>query len=962
MAVRRKHALREVARVAMAECVGGFHFGRYEDDVRMLQRLHHRVQTLKAEGLSQEGDAMRRARYERAQQASYVAELIVDADGEMVLPSTVKIAVARYRAIDRPQPEETREPVSTSQGVVALSSNSFEEVDAADESEDMPTVAYDEAATRIHGLESIPACGAPLPVFAVSKLPETLQERIENRFDNADYWYSEHRRAAIGIAGIVAVALLAANFTAAIYIGTHERDYLSAPHIGVTAGGVELTQGQGAGQVLESTESPPRDEAGNRSYLLFQISILVALAGLLGFVAYRSRLKKIDFMGQYSLRMVKAIMVPVNVSVKRRFTPLQRARFYDDPENLIPVRSLTSFERRVRAAQVAALVLLTVALFVPQVIRMVQAANLSVQSTEVNTTNGSSTELHASYATESEPVDEGIRDQLRSQYARLTALIILTLLMLFVAYLLRRFHRASRNYIQGFDPSRHHQYTSGRLPAEPKPWARAESEQEPPIDHEDPYSAKVRKIADQAKELSFAKQFKIEAMIAWYRIFNKWRVLSIFVLLVDNTLRFMGVIVFGAMLVLSVVMPLMVLVMFQDGNGPQAVALRSFAEEMFPEMYPDKPSEEESITGEEKIAGSAEELTAQGRLNLEVPEPVEIQPKDRWVLPYVLVLTGIAGINLLLMGLRLLARRRTELRVAGTNLRLTTEAAISSLVVIAALWLWDRNPGYAMVQEVSEQVHALPYRTPLDPSRVQVLTEGKFFAQYFLPESTFSDVWYVDRSSPGPLCDGQSWNTAYHTIEEGVLAAAFAGGGEVWVAKGYYRPKPFSISGSEGLVAGLGVPNNVHVFGGFGGSNPGGHEESRLERNWDANVTVLDFRPDDSMEARSTWIYGFGNWTLDGLVVVGGRIVADSAARSWDGSPHVNGVIGNVQLVYPGVPTACAIAGADDQLIFHHTILVGSEGVVPMKFEARMTYPGIWDPEIRQPAIGPPRQLALFSR
>ena len=83
--------------------------------------------------------------------------------------------------------------------------------------------------------------------------------------------------------------------------------------------------------------------------------------------------------------------------------------------------------------------------------------------------------------------------------------------------------------------------------------------------------------------------------------------------------------------------------------------------------------------------------------------------------------------------------------------------------------------------------------------------------------SASSDVWYVDIDTPaiGHGQDGRSWATAYATLQDGLDAAHFDGGGDVWVAEGVY-------TGTTTYV--LTLWENVHVWGGFLGNAPEGYE------------------------------------------------------------------------------------------------------------------------------------------
>jgi len=85
--------------------------------------------------------------------------------------------------------------------------------------------------------------------------------------------------------------------------------------------------------------------------------------------------------------------------------------------------------------------------------------------------------------------------------------------------------------------------------------------------------------------------------------------------------------------------------------------------------------------------------------------------------------------------------------------------------------------------------------------------------------SSFGAV-YVKLDSPGPVLNGASWGTAYHTVQGGLDTAV--SGDEVWVA-------------AETYVENITLKSGVALYGGFAGT-----ETAREQRNWTVNVTVLD--------------------------------------------------------------------------------------------------------------------------
>ncbi|MEN6521757.1 MAG: right-handed parallel beta-helix repeat-containing protein [Armatimonadota bacterium] len=93
-------------------------------------------------------------------------------------------------------------------------------------------------------------------------------------------------------------------------------------------------------------------------------------------------------------------------------------------------------------------------------------------------------------------------------------------------------------------------------------------------------------------------------------------------------------------------------------------------------------------------------------------------------------------------------------------------------------------------------------------------------ALFFAVSPAWAKVVYVKSDSPGPLFDGTSWNTAFHSVQRGINAAV--SGDEVWVAAGTYLER-------------ITLMNGVELYGGFSGS-----ETERGQRDSQTNVTVLN--------------------------------------------------------------------------------------------------------------------------
>jgi len=116
-------------------------------------------------------------------------------------------------------------------------------------------------------------------------------------------------------------------------------------------------------------------------------------------------------------------------------------------------------------------------------------------------------------------------------------------------------------------------------------------------------------------------------------------------------------------------------------------------------------------------------------------------------------------------------------------------------------------------------------------------------------DSTFTPV--IVRVSPtgDDANDGSSWALAKRSVQAGADAAS-AWGGEVWVAAGTYN---------ERIV----LPAYAYLYGGFAGT-----ENSRDDRNWRANTTVLDGAHGGAVVSPAP---GFRLSRIDGFTIRNGR-------------------------------------------------------------------------------------------
>ncbi len=123
-----------------------------------------------------------------------------------------------------------------------------------------------------------------------------------------------------------------------------------------------------------------------------------------------------------------------------------------------------------------------------------------------------------------------------------------------------------------------------------------------------------------------------------------------------------------------------------------------------------------------------------------------------------------------------------------------------------------------------------------------------------------STVVYVNGDNGFGPWDGQSWATPYRTVQEGLDAAAEAGGGEVWVAKGLYKP-----TDTKDRSQAIRLKPRVGLYGGFEGT-----ETERDRRNWVAHETVLSGDITDGEDRTQSSLHvviGADDAVIDGFTI-----------------------------------------------------------------------------------------------
>lgn len=144
------------------------------------------------------------------------------------------------------------------------------------------------------------------------------------------------------------------------------------------------------------------------------------------------------------------------------------------------------------------------------------------------------------------------------------------------------------------------------------------------------------------------------------------------------------------------------------------------------------------------------------------------------------------------------------------------------------------------------------------PRYVVILT-----LQILIPASGRAVV-YVDADNIKGPWNGKSWASAYKSAQEGIDAANSAGGDQVWVAEGTYKP----TSGPDRTVS-FELRPGVILYGGFAG------KEDRLSRrDFKKHVTILSGdigKPDDLSDNSYHVLKGADNATIDGFTITAGN-------------------------------------------------------------------------------------------
>lgn len=178
--------------------------------------------------------------------------------------------------------------------------------------------------------------------------------------------------------------------------------------------------------------------------------------------------------------------------------------------------------------------------------------------------------------------------------------------------------------------------------------------------------------------------------------------------------------------------------------------------------------------------------------------------------------------------------------------------------------------------------------------RSKGLVIGALIVLIAVSQQAFGAVIRVkwDSATNGP---GSSWGNAYRSV--GTALSASSSGDEVWVARGTYI-------GSVSLKSGMGL------YGGFVGT-----ETLRDQRNWKANVTILDGNQQNVVYA--SWLGSGATSVLDGFTITNG----DNGISCSSSSPTIK----NNTMTHNNTGVSCWYSS--NPLITGNTVRANNSGI-----------------------------------
>ncbi|MFN8357680.1 MAG: choice-of-anchor Q domain-containing protein [Spirosomataceae bacterium] len=154
---------------------------------------------------------------------------------------------------------------------------------------------------------------------------------------------------------------------------------------------------------------------------------------------------------------------------------------------------------------------------------------------------------------------------------------------------------------------------------------------------------------------------------------------------------------------------------------------------------------------------------------------------------------------------------------------------------------------------------------------------------------SFPTIIYVNQATGSDDNDGNSWNTAFKTLQKALAAACT--NTQIWVATGTYYPDEGPSTTNNERSMSFAMKEGVKLYGGFAGN-----EATLTARNWATNVCILsgEIQQDNNLKNNSYHvIYNYGNGltqaaVLDGFIIQEGYSNV-SGNNNYGGGLFVNG-------------------------------------------------------------------------
>lgn len=693
---------------------------------------------------------------------------------------------------------------------------------------------------EISGLDTVPDIGAPLKFLSLSPPPPSIAVWVRTRLDNADLWFTQNRVLATRLVRVFVVSLICINLLAFHWF------MMSANNAEVESSAAALQSepihdSESAASLAPMGKAPIRDMFGLLAPVLIILGSLFA-----AWVCWDEKPNR--YIESFNLEKVKQTLIPfdpVNTPIQA-FWP---SFWAGDAPTKAAVRER---DQSLGVAQFMSIGMLVLVLVYP--FAQSKALALTVPDQQMASPTGNAEwqdELNPiaddAAALDEEQPTSAPRDRLRGKYLWMTGILALLAGLGVLTMWLRQASTIGRDGATffGIRPTFPTDVVDGPtlVDVENPEGKSLSGEVEPEVDHEDPYGAMARSISAKTPDALLGRSLLIGVMIARYRFLNRWRIFSVIAYVIQHSFRFVGVIVFAGMLLISLVMPMVFLSAVQNQAKNEYIAFRALADPFL--------GDELEADDRELLDGHSEQGVRPGENPLQIEaidnkgtQAVVAQRRSRASLYYVIAVLAMVLINVALAVARILYRGKNRhvvhLAVEKGDLRM--KATIAGLLMMLALFSWSDNMHIGKPTIDLENLHADDSRvvSTVRAVRQKAHLEQKMITATLAPPVQSHSVWFVDAKHGSNENDGRSWDRAYQSLQFAIDAAAETGGGEVWVAEGQYGVSDWSSDRSpDSTKRMLTIPGNVRVFGGFAGNSVLFPEVQRNERNWVDRETVL---------------------------------------------------------------------------------------------------------------------------